>query len=190
MRRKYFRFHLRGTCKMSPPHFCARSASKNWQHDCVSNGIGACAPLSVAPFSGVSSYHSIRLCKDLARLKSIEHCAMSWRICSPSFDSANDDAFCRMVASGEMPAAIWASAMSARVISCRWMGANCDVVLSITARTANGAFPGCVAFAAPPPVSPAAASSLRGITMNVSGFSLSKVALSRRYPAFLAKSPQ
>src|ERR1700720_1736784 len=74
--------------------------------------------------------------------------------------------------------------MSARVISYRWTDASCDVVSLIAVRTANGIFRGCAASVAPPPVSPAAASSLRGTTMNVSGSSLSKVALRVNFPRF------
>jgi len=63
----------------------ARSARKNWQHDCASNGIGACAPQWVGPICGVASFRSIPLCNNSVRLKSIERCGMSWPICLRSF---------------------------------------------------------------------------------------------------------
>jgi len=79
---------------------------------CGWNGMDGCGPRLVGPISGVASFRSIPDCSNSVRLKSIEHCGMNWRICLRSFDFANDDAFSRMVASGEMPAAIWASLAS------------------------------------------------------------------------------
>src|SRR5438874_9424907 len=150
--------------------------------------MDACGPRWVAPISGVVLFRSIQLCKNLARLKSIEPSGLSWRICLPSFDFAND-AFCHTAAGGGKPAATWASGVSARVISYPWTGASCDVVSSISVRTANGIFRECAASAAPPPASLAAASLREEITMNVSGSSLSKVALRAISPRFLQDPP-